>query len=1189
MLQTILVRLAHFFLTFFLLLPANSIGLAQQSDDTSVEVFQLRTSPVTNHLSFDDRSFLQEEFIELSNRRSLEQRGIEFTEGKFGEGIRINRIPDPPDSHNMTGIDLDLVTAAMFNTRPDNTMGYTQPMLWAGDRLNARLGAVAFWVKGEVPFHGLLFEQTSVAFGRTERDLLGVFLTVENKLAAYLRDASYKRHELRSEVEWDSKNWNHIVFNWDRAEGLELWLNGERIATDRGEGGWFETAPAGLFHLPMPAVTYDELYLLDRPLRRSEIRRLISENRPPAVEAPNYRRENYDAGRLARISGGGTNRNLPEARPGQYISFTEVWPEFVGDGNIPGWYVIDGRNEMAWPHPFAFFTVIPGDADFHAEQVEIQTPTGSDVNYVTMTGNLTGMELQSHRGGEESAELFRVPSGSGFFYGSTVTAANGSTFRIPFREAYGDPHQYSFQGAAYRIPYDKQFGSPTGFKGNVLLPISGKKRLQNVGLYHYKTLPTNGYRPDGEMNILALSDNPVLNARSSFKIHAVTARDERTFAVASSGSTDSEACNIDIGGFQRLNILSKPYQKATGVTAVTLSIPLQTDSTEETLFVRVHDPALPLRLWNEFAVRLKNFDNDHEKLLLTIDFHDMVLTGGDRLWISLGTAGRTEVRIGDSQRPAQLFTDISDAWQVADAWADKQLIPAKAQYSKMYGYMPWKFDDREPSLEHPYMFGGPFDMILPARVVERVASDHFLTNFLIRMSGPDFRGGHPVDPQTHRRIILENPDKVPEWALYMRDFNRKRHAIIDWWLEQQNPDGQIGGGWNDDNLFMISGLKDILFDSDDNARQLHDAIHTGFEQTHIYRDGFCNLHPIDRMHDADFISERYNTVIHNLGQPHAAEREMESAWRFGKPEATPVNYSEGLPFRSSVNVFNWFWGTDRAEPYRLKSSLDEVAEELRLYTSVLDKDYFYNLTEARVHTTSQAPYGSRNMYPLLLGGSHGPRWDAHPDLAVKWLSGGGPDIARIVLSADDRSFEAVAYSFHPKVRELQMRLMRINDGHYRISIYKDPLANGQPEQLLWSAEKNLDRFDTVTLPLPPHTPVVIKIEQIREHQRPAQLPDLAINPWGAVMHGSVIQATIHNLGNAPAENITVRLFNGDQLLQEKQIGRLGAPTDFEAKRAQVVFNNVPPSMGRKNLKVVIDPDNRIREILTDNNSAPVTR
>jgi len=1141
-----------------------------------------RKSVVSFYNSFNDTGFFKSDLTVWAKKKPNDTAHIYLPDAKFGKGIQVEYIPAPPsNSINMSGMHSGLTTA-VFGNRPGNTNSFAQPFTWGAGKINTRLGAVAFWAKGKPPVAGLLYELGTTSFGRLERDLIGIGLDDNNKLYAFLRDARYVRHELKTGVTWDNNNWNHVVFNWDWLNGLELWLNGNKVASSWGTDGWFETAPPGLFHLPTPGLVYDEFYIMDRPVSQSEIQTLIASNTPPKDEAPVYHRADYDAIRAAKYSGADKSENLPTISPDKALSLSEVFPIDAADGHIQGWHVIDGRNEMAWPHPYSMFTIIPGDADFHADKVDIKTPSDSTVNYVVLTGNLTNVKLQAVNKNQSATNIFNVPAGSGFLYGSTIPGTKGATLRIPFTERYG---------------------TPEGFKGDVHLPLSGEKRLQEVGLYHFSNFASNNYKPKGDRQTLSITEGK-LDEHTQFSVHATTSRDERKIAILSA-TAKGEKQIVDIGAFSRLNILSEPYNSATGISAVTLSLPVKTLKPEQTLFVRVRDGALPLRLWNQFSVRLKGFDKNYEKMLLTIDFQDMVLTNGDRLWIDIGSPEKCEINIGDEKNPAELFVQSVASAKAVNAYATKELIPNKGEYSKMYEFMPWKVTKKKVTLEKPESYGGAFDMIMPALAVKRVKPDDFVANFMIKVAGPDFRDGQRINvvppltpypagtpdyeglqqdhPAKAELITLKNPYGAPDWALYMADFNHKRWAMSTWWAQRQNPDGQLGGGWNDDTLIESRDQPDMPLDGNNTAATMEDSVHTGIEHTKLFKDGYCQIYPIDLLHTGDFISERYTTVVKNLGQAYVAEREMESARRLGKPEETPNTYYDGA-FKSAVNVFNWYWGKDVPTTTYISKPLDELAGEFRHFTSVFDDYCFYRMTEARVHTDDYTPYGAREMYTYTMGGQVAPRIDAHLKPAVFWPSGGGPDVARVILKADDTSLDAAIYSFDSKVRDVKMRLVRINDGRYRIGLYTNADGKGTAGTPVWTTEKDLSRFDVVNLPVPPRKSLVIKVEQLKNYNRPAQLADLAVDSWDAVSNQGTVTAMVHNLGNDKAENITVRLLDGAKVLQEKVIKHLDAPTDFVAKRTTVSFTNVPAS---KALKIVVDPNNKIKEILEENNRVAV--
>ena len=1123
-----------------------------------------KLSVVTYHLSFEDTEFFKDEIIAQSGKKTLGERKIDFPEGKFGKGIRMNGIPVTPDIDNMSGIDLDMITSLIFNTQPHTDKGFNEPFFWGSGRCNPRLGAVAFWAKGKPPFSWPLFEQTSNAFGRLERDLIGITLDENMKLSAYVRDARYVRHELKTDDVWNPEIWNHIVLNWDWANGLELWLNGAVIATSWGKDAWFETMYPGLFHLPTAGVVYDELYLMDRPLSPAEVKQLLTVNKAPVDEPVVIRRGQDQMVRAAKASGADRGADFPEITPDSPFLVKEIWPTEAGDGFIPGWFVTDGRNELAWPHEYAFFTIIPGDGDFHAEKVDLKTKADACVNYVTVTGNLAEVKVQAGSGNmKNAADLYSVPAGPRFFYGKMVNAAEGATFRIPFVTGYG---------------------APPGFTGDINLPLTGDKRIHEVGLYHVGPAPV---APAGE--VLGIAPyGEALDNKNNFAFKALTARDERVIALASTRAwSASKPSSTNIGAFSRLNIWTEPMTAVTGIGSITLALPITTLGPSEALFIRVHDPATPSRLWNQFALNLKGFDREYRTLRLTIDFQDLMLAAGERLWIDLGTAGTCEVLTGEPRFPASLTLTKTAPFVSVDDYAVKEIMPALGQFAKMYEFMPWKFTGNMVDLSAPYSFSGPFDIIYPALAIKRFKPDHFQSNFMEIMSGPFYQAGGtgwPTDPAKVELKTIRDPHGAPDWAAYLHDYNAFRHKIADWWRVRQNPDSQVGGGWNDDTLFMSFHMADLPLDCNENAKSIIDSVHVYMEYTRLFKDGYCQIEPIDRLHTGDFISERYNTVVNNLGQAYPVERELESAYLSGHPERTPKNYGNGGAFLSSVNVMNWYWGADLPkEPY-VSKPLAELTKEIRLYDSAQNDITFYRYTESHVMADDFMPWGSYETYEYMMGGKRGARWDAHMKLAAMWPFGAGPDVPRLVLKADDTSLDAVCYSFDSVKRDLGMRLCRIQDGRYRIAVLKDPGGEGKGGETLWRTESDLRRFDVVSIPIPPRTPVLIRVTQLQAKPRPAQLTDLAIDPWDATLKGSTVTAVVHNLGNAPAKNAVVRLVDGERTVQEKIIPSLDAPVDFQAKRVTVSFENVTPSSA---LRVVIDPANTMPEILEENNSAKV--
>ena len=239
-------------------------------------------SPVNYHISFNDMTFLDDCYVARSGMKTPEERKLELVHGHFGNALYLGAVPLVYDADNLSGIDLDLVTAVIYNVAMAQIKGtgYDEPFIWGAGKLHPAYGSVAFWVKGPNR-SDKLFNQSASSFGRLEKELLQISLKDDGSISAYVEDTRYVQHTVCTSPVWKANTWNHIVFMWDRSSGLSLWINGKEEASSMGTDAWRDNQRPSLFHLPMSKAAYDEFYIFNRPLTPEEISDLYKKNRTP--------------------------------------------------------------------------------------------------------------------------------------------------------------------------------------------------------------------------------------------------------------------------------------------------------------------------------------------------------------------------------------------------------------------------------------------------------------------------------------------------------------------------------------------------------------------------------------------------------------------------------------------------------------------------------------------------------------------------------------------------------------------------------------------------------------------------------------------------------------------------------------------------------------------------------------------
>jgi len=245
----------------------------------------------------------------------------------------------------------------------------------------------------------------------------------------------------------------------------------------------------------------------------------------------------------------------------------------------------------------------------------------------------------------------------------------------------------------------------------------------------------------------------------------------------------------------------------------------------------------------------------------------------------------------------------------------------------------------------------------------------------------------------------------------------------------------------------------------------------------------------------------------------------------------------------------------------------------------------YGWTRSMHHTDRFGTMpGRQELIRTALGGRLQGRIEPHPHShAVSW-DNPDPDLARLVSFADSALTRVNLFNFSGESQEVAMRLWRIGSGLYELRVGPDADDDGliDPDQPLQRKERlELDRFSSVCLRIPPRRNVGVEVLRIKPLSRADSLADLAVNPQRDVFReGDVLRVRVHNIGDAAAKNIRVNILDAaGKTLDTKMIGGLLSPLDFVPKTADVEFLVRDDAWDR----IVIDPENRIDEILEDNN------
>ena len=221
-----------------------------------------------------------------------------------------------------------------------------------------------------------------------------------------------------------------------------------------------------------------------------------------------------------------------------------------------------------------------------------------------------------------------------------------------------------------------------------------------------------------------------------------------------------------------------------------------------------------------------------------------------------------------------------------------------------------------------------------------------------------------------------------------------------------------------------------------------------------------------------------------------------------------------------------------------------------------------------------------------LGGFCG-RNKYNPTHAVSW-EGFGTDFSALVLKNHRHRLKVALYSHRADKLKGAFRVWALEHGIYRIRRGTDTTGDFQIDGEASIVRRELMKADRIELEIAPGSVTLIEIEQVKKLAPIFGRADLAVSAEDLKLKGQTLSGLVHNVGSADVDGVEVAVRDGaGKKLAQTEIGSLPAPDDLIARTSP--FSLKLPGPATRDWELVIDPENRIKEIYEGNNRAVLIR
>jgi len=258
--------------------------------------------------------------------------------------------------------------------------------------------------------------------------------------------------------------------------------------------------------------------------------------------------------------------------------------------------------------------------------------------------------------------------------------------------------------------------------------------------------------------------------------------------------------------------------------------------------------------------------------------------------------------------------------------------------------------------------------------------------------------------------------------------------------------------------------------------------------------------------------------------------------------------------------------------------LEEMLNSLR---------YNFPLLTSEVKFTDRVYIPNNSLLSGMYLGHFGAGYE-YPSLLASWKNT-GKDVAILVNGGDQHFLQAALYNFGQE-RSVQLRTWQLQPGRYCVSTGLDKNGDDSMDEVLSTDTISItERVKDVSFTLPGKQLLIVTVKQLQAYPgsiAPKADPgltakDIVIKP-GAGNNMYVVQITLHNIGNAAAENSRVKFYVDEVVKDSTVITLLEAPDDMKARTQQILFQWKAPA-GKHLVRIKIEGEQP--EITKLNNEA----